>query len=188
MKLFKASGAQDTMALVGRIQAGDPDAETELVERYRRGLLTFIRYNGGHSATEDLSQEVFYLVLEKIRRKELREPEKLSEFICGVARNLARRHAKTSKPMVELDPEWEETMTDPAPGPYEQLLQKEEIESVRRVLDQLPHKRDREVLRRFYCDKEDKERICADLKLSSTQFNKVISRARERFQARYQKK
>jgi RNA polymerase sigma-70 factor (ECF subfamily) len=187
VELFKASAAQETATLVNRIQAGDRDAETELVERYRRGLLALIRHNGGHSATEDLSQEVFRVVLEKIRRKELHQPEKLSEFIRGVARNLARRHAQKSRPMVELGPESEETITDPSPGPYERLLQKEEVEAVRQVLKQLPHERDREVLRRFYCDKEDKQRICADLRLSSTQFNQVLSRARKRFRARYQK-
>ncbi len=41
--------------------------------------------------------------------------------------------------------------------------------------------RDRQILYRFYIAEEDKERICADLDLSSLHFNRVLFRARQRF-------
>lgn len=187
MDVLKTNHAEDTSALVKKILEGDPIAETELVERYSRGLRAFIRHNGGQSAVEDLLHETLLVVLEKIRRREVREPEKLSEFIRGVARNLAHRYAKKSRSRIEMGLESAEELADPAPDPYDQLLQKEQIEIVQRAIEQLPKDRDREALRRFYCNKEDKERICAELGLTSVQFNQVISRARRRFLAQYRK-
>ena len=76
--------------LVARILAGEKAAESELVQRYSRGVSIILhRATGDQSLSEDLSQETFQLTLEKIRGGDIREPEKLSGFICSVARNLA---------------------------------------------------------------------------------------------------
>ena len=42
-------------------------------------------------------------------------------------------------------------------------------------------KRDREILRRFYVEEEDKDSICKDLKIDGTHFNRVLFRAKARF-------
>src|SRR5260370_20057165 len=79
--------------LVRKIRDGDREAEEELVRRYQRAVAIIIRRRTNDSfAAEDLCQETFRLALEKIRAGELREAVKLSGFICGVARNLARDH------------------------------------------------------------------------------------------------
>jgi RNA polymerase sigma-70 factor (ECF subfamily) len=52
---------------------------------------------------------------------------------------------------------------------------------VRRLIGELDTDRDRQILYRFYIAEEDKERICADLELSSLHFNRVLFRARQRF-------
>src|SRR5262245_64969827 len=75
--------------LVSRIRAGDRQAEAELVERYSCGVEIIIRREiGSASVADDLYQETFRIVIEKTRRGDIREPEKLSGFVCGVARNL----------------------------------------------------------------------------------------------------
>ena len=48
------------------------------------------------------------------------------------------------------------------------------------VVESLPTPRDREIVRRFYLDEEEKEAICRDLGLSPLHFDKVIFRARQR--------
>jgi DNA-directed RNA polymerase specialized sigma24 family protein len=53
--------------------------------------------------------------------------------------------------------------------------------AARRMLEEMPVARDREVLVRFYLDDEDKGKICRELKLSEDHFNRVIFRARNRF-------
>src|SRR6202008_4290949 len=53
--------------------------------------------------------------------------------------------------------------------------------AARRMLEEMPVARDREVLVRFYLDDEDREKICRELRLSEEHFNRVIFRARNRF-------
>jgi hypothetical protein len=68
--------------LVQSIGAGESGAEDEMVRRYSRGVSVLLgRAAGDRAAVEDLYQETFRVCLDKIRRGELREPEKLSGFI-----------------------------------------------------------------------------------------------------------
>jgi RNA polymerase sigma-70 factor, ECF subfamily len=174
--------------LVARILAGEKAAESELVQRYSRGVLIILcRATGDQSLSEDLSQETFRLTLEKIRGGEVREPEKLSGFICSLARNLATDHYRRSRRSEQVDdPEAVEMVAATAPTQLDRVLQAEKSKHVRQLLSELSE-RDREILRRFYIEEEDKERICADLKLSSLHFNRVLHRARERYRELYRR-
>ena len=174
--------------LVERIRAGNPAAESELVSRYGRGVAVLIhRSSSDPSAVDDLCQQTFQIALEKIRRGDVREPEKLSGFVCSLARNLVIDHFRkvaarqTSRPAEGIDD------ADPAPGPLESLLRVERASIVRRVLSDLPSERDRQILFRFYIAEEEKESICRDLGLSSLHFNRVLFRARERYRELYEK-
>jgi len=174
--------------LVTRILAGEKAAESELVQQYSRGVLIILnRATGDYSLSEDLSQETFQLTLEKIRGGEVREPEKLSGFICSLARNLATDHYRRSRRSEQVDdPEAMETVAAAAPSQLDLVLQAEKSKRVRELLSELSG-RDREILRRFYIEEEDKDRICADLKLSGLHFNRVLHRARERYRELYRR-
>ena len=179
----------DVAGLASRIAAGDLTAEEELVRRYSRGVSVLLRRaTGDRMLAEDLHQETFRLCLDKIRRGELREPEKLSGFICNIARNLAvesfRRASRMGK---RVGIEAAESLADSRSSQFSQLLEAEKAKVVRQVLRELHPPRDREVLYRFYVAEEDKARICEDLGLSSLHFNRVLYRARERYRELYQK-
>jgi RNA polymerase sigma-70 factor (ECF subfamily) len=173
--------------LIQRILSGDKNAEAELVDRYTRGVSVILRRATSQRwMIEDLVQDTFQLALEKLRRGELRCPEKLSGFICNIARNLAidgfRRAARHGKAERELQ------LDSPAPpDPLQQLLATEKASSVRRILNELRSARDREVLYRFYIAEQDKQQICAELGLTSLHFNRVLFRARERYRELYEK-
>ncbi len=175
-------------ALVRRIIDRDPDAEEELVRRYSRGIRILLRRMTTHRTVDDVHQDTFRLALEKIRRGELRDPDRLPGFMCGLARNLAieslRQLRRTDRlPDVEREP-----ASDADIGPLGQLLRDERAAVVRQVLSELPMERDREILFRFYIAEEDKERICDDLGLSGLHFNRVLHRARERFRELYERR
>ena len=53
--------------------------------------------------------------------------------------------------------------------------------AARKMLEEMPAARDRDLLVRFYLNDEAKEQICQDLRLSTEHFNRVIFRARNRF-------
>ena len=186
MSIDKASGRPD---LVGRIRGGDRQAETELVERYNRAVMSIIRRALGNSmVADDLYQETFCIIIEKIRGGDIRDAERLPGFVCGVARNQVIKHFQRAARQERLT-ETEEPVSIPcqAHDQLEELLRKESADIVRQILKEMTNERDIQVLFRFYLAEDDKEQICADLGLTSLQFNLVLHRARERYRELYER-
>jgi RNA polymerase sigma-70 factor (ECF subfamily) len=188
-------GARAAASLARRIAAGDREAEGELVARYGRGVNYLLRHlTRDPEWADDLYQETFAVVLERLRAGGLRDPEKLPAFLRGTARNLVlagrrkrRRPPASGPPGAAPDAEAPESEPpDPAPGPLRTLLLEEEMDLTRKVLAQLGSPRDREVLFRFCVAEEDRERIRADLGLTRQGFNLVLFRARRRFRALFE--
>jgi RNA polymerase sigma-70 factor (ECF subfamily) len=188
MKTTAISDNCSQVDLVSRIREGDRQAEAELVERYSLGVMIIIRRVVRDTmAAEDIHQEGFRIVLEKIRRGDVREPEKLSGFVCGVARNLVIDHFRRATRQ-ENNAVIDEAVSIPHPAPdqLQELLRKEKADLVRQVLKGMSNERDIQALYRFYIADDDKEQICADLGLTSLHFNRVLHRARERFRELYE--
>jgi RNA polymerase sigma-70 factor, ECF subfamily len=185
------AGPDPIVDLVRRIISGDPAAEAELVERFSRALSFLLRrLTRDEAAAEDLYQETFRLVIEKVRRGELREPERLPGFVSSLARNLflgsVRRGGRRQK--WHGGSEAVETAPDPAPGQLTRLLAQERAAAVRGVLAELTNDRDRAILSRYYIAGEDKEDICRDLGLSDLHFNRVLFRARQRYKELFERR
>lgn len=184
--------SSDLMAdLVRRIVSGDAAAEAELVQRFSRATSFLLRrLTRDDAAADDLYQETFRLVIEKVRGGELREAERLPGFVSSLARNLflgsTRRDGRRRQR--HEDPEAAETAPDPAPGQLAKLLARERAATVRKVLAELKNERDREILSRFYIADQDKEAICRDLQLSDLHFNRVLFRARQRYKELYEQR
>lgn len=176
-------------ALVSRIKDGERQAEVELVERYSRLVKVIIRREvGDATVADDLYQEIFWTILEKIRRGGVREPERLSGFVCGVARNHVLHHfRRAARQENSTEPEEAALPLHTAPDQLKELLQREKADLVHQVLKEMPNERDVQVLIRFYIVEEEKERICADLGLTSLHFNLVLHRARARYKELYER-
>jgi RNA polymerase sigma-70 factor (ECF subfamily) len=82
------------------------------------------------------------------------------------------------------DPDEADLIPESAPSQLDRLLLKEKTKMIRKLLQEMSE-RDRQILYRFYIAEEDKDRICADLPLSSLHFNRVLHRARERYRDLY---
>lgn len=172
---------EDAADLVRRIEAGDRTAESELAQRYGRGVRIIIERSLSDSAAiDDLCQETLLLAIRKVRNGDLRESSRLAGFIASVARNLVIEHGRRRRP---------EPMgkTEPAAAPtqLEEIIRKERSQRVHEVLQALPSSRDREVLFRFYLTDEEKDSICERFGLSSLHFNRVLCRARDRYRELY---
>lgn len=173
--------AEVATGLVRRIAAGDASAEGELVQRYSRGLLYLLRRLAPELA-DDLHQETFRVVLERLRRRELDEPAGLAAFLRGTARNMViAERRKTARRRTEADEEELAQAVHPGPSQLSAVLLDEEADTVRKLIRDLPTDRDRQLLLRFYVAEEEKESLCADLGLDSLHFNRVLFRARQRF-------
>ncbi|HEX4965251.1 MAG TPA: sigma-70 family RNA polymerase sigma factor [Thermoanaerobaculia bacterium] len=179
--------------LVSRIMAGDRGAEAELVEHFGEGLVFLLRrWTRDRTTAEDLYQETLRLALEKIRQGEVRQPEKLSGYLRSLAKNLATHHYRRGSTREDRERELDETVATVPAGdtmePLTRLLQAEKAGLVRRLIGELASDRDRQVLFRFYIAEEAKERICADLGLTSPEFNVVLFRARQRYRKLFEER
>lgn len=85
--------APDVLRLVEAIASGDRGAEHEFVELYQprvRALLLARTRNP--DAAADLVQDVIVEAICALRRGQIREPGKLTQFVLGITRNLLRGH------------------------------------------------------------------------------------------------
>ncbi|MFT4930132.1 MAG: RNA polymerase sigma-70 factor (ECF subfamily) [Phenylobacterium sp.] len=174
--------AQAAAALVSRILNGEPQAEQEMVERYNRGLLFMLRHRAQNTAlADDLVQETWRIVFEKVRAGDVREPTKLSAFIVQTGKNqllMTYRKSEYTKTTTAVDLT---TMADSASQPQVIIERHNLCLMVRKLVGELKTSRDREVLMRFYIKEEIKQSICQDLELSENSFDRVLCRARQRF-------
>ncbi len=178
----------DGRELVERIRAGDRAACERLVRRYRAGVVAMVRRACGPGApVDDLTQEVLSLAIAKVAAGEVRDPDRLPGFVAGLARNLAREHGHKSQAHRHEELSAIAELPGGDPDALQTLLDSERASVARQVLEELPGERDRLILRRFYLSEDDKAAICADLGLTSLQFNTVVHRARQRFRELYEK-
>ncbi len=177
-------------ALVRRIAAGDRGAEGEMVERYSRGISFLLRrLTGSTELAQDLHQETFRIVLERLRGRGLEDPAGLAAFLRGTARHLAvADRRKVARRRTEADDEALAEIPHPAPSQLSSVLLAEEAAAVRELIHELPTERDRELLLRFYVADEEKDSICNALGLDRLHFNRVVFRARQRFKDLFERR
>lgn len=177
----EASAARD---LVDRILTGDQEAENELVRRYGPSVMRMLQaLTQNRWSAEDVHQETFAIVLRRLRRQRLDDPEALGQFLRQTARKvvMATNRKRRLRQQTEIEGAAVEEIVDPEPGQLVSVLRKEEGELVRRTIADMRPARYRQLLRRFYLEEEAKEIICAELGLSAVHFNRVLFRARRRF-------
>lgn len=168
-----------------RVKAGDRAAEAALVERYSKGLLSLmrVRVKDNHLA-EDLHQETFRIVIERLRDTGINDPSKLPHFINRTAINLYIGHLrKEDRRKTTANSDLVDSQLDTGLTPIQKVMNNQGSRLVGELLGELATPRDQEILKRFYIFEETKESICASLDLSPAHFNRVISRARKRFQS-----
>lgn len=95
--------------LVERIAAGDPAAESQVVERFDARLRTMMAVRTrDREAARDLAQEALIEVLGALRKGQLREPDRLPAFVHGIGRNVLNNYFRRQQGRpapVELTPE-----------------------------------------------------------------------------------
>lgn len=91
-----AVSPDDQRSLAARIRQGDPSAEDELVRAYgARILVMLIARTGERDTARDLCQDVLIALVRALREGQLRETERLSAFVHGIARNTANNYLRT---------------------------------------------------------------------------------------------
>lgn len=172
--------ANNDAELVKATLTGDRDAFEQIVARYQ-ALICTLTYNAtgnlGHS--EDLAQETFVTAWKQLA--DLREPEKLRAWLCGIARNLInnslrkqqREPSHAAEPLEQIS-----ASHSPEPLPVDHTISKEEQAILWRSLEKIPDiYRDPLVL--FYRENQSVEAVAEKLELTPDAVHQRLSRGRK---------
>ena len=172
------------LPLVARIAAGDRPAEAQLVAHFRAGIHALARRHcrPGDPAVDDVVQDVICHLLERLRRNSMEDPRALPAYIRTAVVNACTSEYRRRRLRAESVPFDETMLLAPASDDPAEAFQSQCVAlAIRQLVSEMPVRRDREVLVRFYLNETDKARICDELGIDSGHFHRVIYRARERF-------
>jgi RNA polymerase sigma factor (sigma-70 family) len=168
--------------LVRKIQSGDPVGMEELYRLFSRGVRFYLCRQLGPQELDDKVHDTFLIVVQAIRRGDLREPERLMGFVRTIVRRQVAAHidhtVQTRKEQVDV--EYGYNISDARNNPEEDAIARQRREIMTCVLRGVS-RRDREILTRFYLLGETQEKICSEMDLTETQFRLLKSRAKARF-------
>jgi len=177
-----AQPVYDWADLVRRIQANEDAAMEELYRVFSRGIRFYLCRQLGPQDLDDRMHDCFLVVIQAIRKGELREPERLMGFVRTIVRRqIAGQidvNVQTRRQQVDLDATG--PLSDRGSNPEVQAIGRQEGQIAASVLKGIS-KRDREILTRFYLHEETQEQICREMRLTETQFRLLKSRAKQRF-------
>ena len=169
--------------LVGQISGGGVasfGALEELYEVLGAGVRFYLWRQLGPQDVDDRLHDIFLIVRSAIVGGEIREPERLMGFVHTVVRRYIAGQidqiVHTRHRMADLDG----FIRDKQPNPEVALAEREQKGAALRVLGGL-HKREREILARFYLLDESAEQVCLGMHITMTQFRLGKSRAKARF-------
>ena len=122
--------------LIAQACQGDPEAFRLIFERYSRPVIGFL-YDlvSNRELAEELAQETFVRAYRNLATR--REETKLSTWLFGIARNVARealRARARANHQLDLEDKAVLSLSDPEPVPVDRLLGKELNEVVQRSL------------------------------------------------------
>jgi RNA polymerase sigma-70 factor (ECF subfamily) len=168
--------------LVERIRLEKTDGMEELYQLFSRGIRFYLCRQLGPQELDDKVHDTFVVVVQAIRRGELREPERLMGFVRTIVRRQVAAHIDKVVHNRREQAEFDSTVrvADPRGNPEEAAIFRQRIGLIRQVLGELSE-RDREILTRFYIEEQSQDLICSEMGLTETQFRLLKSRAKARF-------
>jgi len=138
---------QPELALLARMKQGDEDAFVELYRRHKDAVYRLaLLYSGSTAHAADATQETFVLFM---TRPQQYDPLRgtLAAWLCGVARNIARKLAGGREDATDPESLADDTALHDShidrDTPLDRVLRAEAAEHVRRAVASLaPHYRD----------------------------------------------
>jgi len=175
-----------TREYVERLREGDPLTEQHFVAYFDQLLRIKLRARMLASETvEDLRQETYIRVLVKVRKGEVRQPERFGAFVNSICNNVLmefyRACSKTSP--------WNDSyleLPDHAVDTEGLLVTKQSKERVRHLIEDLP-KKDRDLLCAYFLDEKEKDEVCVQFGVDRDYFRVLLHRAKDKFRVLYEK-
>jgi RNA polymerase sigma-70 factor (ECF subfamily) len=170
--------------IVDLVQRGDRIGLEELYSVFGRGIRYYLCRHLGPRDLDDRMHDTFLIVVQAIRREELREPGRLLGFIRTIVKRQVAAHIEREvnerrdcqeAEVVRLKLEdWRLT-------PEERAVETDKRRLLELLIDELDE-REREVIRRFYVEDQPHEQICEEMGLTFTQYRLIKSRAKQKLE------
>src|SRR5271154_3363936 len=175
-------GSVDWQGLVASIQRGEDAGMEELYRLFARGIRFYLCRQLGVQELDDKVHDTFLIVVQAIRRGDLREPDRLMGFVRTVVRRQVAAHIDqvVHSRRDELHLDVGVRVVDGRRNPEQTMAFQQKVDFMLEILNRLSG-RDREILTRFYLQEETQEEICQEMNLTETQFRLLKSRAKARF-------
>lgn len=172
----------DWALLVQQIKAGSDEGMEQLYRLFSRGIRYYLCRQLGPQELEDKVHDTFLIVVNAIKRGDLREPERLMGFVRTVVRRQVAAYIEQAvhTRREQADLETGIAVADRSQNPEQSAMVKQKAELMKSALDALS-KRDRDILIRFYLQEQPQEQICREMSLTETQFRLLKSRAKAKF-------
>jgi len=161
---------------------GEDEISNKFVKQHYASLQLLLQRRIKDAAVaEEMLNEAVATAISHMRVGRVSQPERLPGYVYRVALNLYRNYRREFDNRADLRVRTEDIEQLPtlAVGTSD-VAYAELPRIVRRLIEELPTARDREIVRRFYLDEEDKADICSSMRLTSLHFDKVVFRARQR--------
>src|SRR5947209_16381006 len=146
-----AAPAVDWSALVDQIKAGQDAGMEQLYKLFSRGIRYYLCRQLGPQELEDKVHDTFLIVVNAIKRGDLREPERLMGFVRTVVRRQVAGYIENAvhTRRDQTDLECGAAVADRKHNPEQESIIREKAE-VMRNSHQALSQRDRDILIRFY--------------------------------------
>src|SRR3954452_18845406 len=137
--------------LVGQIKAGEDAGMEQLYKLFSRGIRYYLCRQLGPQELEDKVHDTFLIVVNAIKRGDLREPERLMGFVRTVVRRQVAGYIENAvhTRREQADLESGATVADRTQNPEQEAIGREKAQLMRNALQALSQ-RDRDILVRFY--------------------------------------
>jgi RNA polymerase sigma-70 factor, ECF subfamily len=168
--------------LVDQIKSGEDTGMEHLYKLFSRGIRYYLCRQLGPQELEDKVHDTFLIVVNAIKRGDLREPERLMGFVRTVVRRQVAAYIENAVHIrrEQADLETSVTVADRKQNPEQEAMIRQKSALMKSALESLS-KRDRDILIRFYLKEQTQEQICQEMALTETQFRLLKSRAKAKF-------
>ena len=167
--------------VVDQIRHGDPAGEETLYRVLRNGSRLFLRRRLETDDVDDRVHDLFVILVEAVRRGEVREPERFMGFVRTVLnRQLGHaisdivRNRETFVPSTNAA-----ELRGAGPDPEQQAAWNEKLRLMQKLLRDL-NARETEILTRSYIRQQTPDQIAREMGLTTAQVYLVKSRAKAR--------
>ena len=174
-------------AYLERLMAGDPEIERHFHEYFSELILIKLRARQyARNVIEDVRQETFLRVLQALRRKGIREPERIGAFVNSVCNNVVLEFGRSGARLTLLEEGVPEVADDRADSEQE-LVTREEAAQVRSVLSQMSPK-NRQLLSAVFLEERPNEEVCRQFNVDQNYLRVLLFRARAQFRQTMEKR